>query len=456
MTRLKMKIPKRTINLKSATGIVIANMIGSGVFVTAGIIAGKLPNPTWVLSFWIIGGIIALLGALCYSELATRMPEGGGEYIYLGKLFHPIFGFLAGWTSFIVGFSAPIAGSALGFSEYIFSGLNIENIYSEELVLILKKVLAVVIVLLFTILHYRGIKTGVFVQNILVLIKIIVIIGLVLAGFILYEQNFSYLTGGVEVSSNDIAFGTAMMLIMFSYSGWNAVSYIAGEIKNPRRNIPFSLILGTLIVTAFYIILNLLILVSLPFNDVQGEITVIEKVFVNIFGDFTGNFLSIVIGILLVSSLSAFILIGPRIYYAMAKDRLFFRFASKIHPVFEVPSRSIAIQGSIAIFFVIFSSIEQLFIYLYYALNLFPIMAVFGIFIARKRKIGNNTSVNVIGYPIVPVIFLVFSIYLAVIAFVERPIESISAIATILFGIPCYYIFLRFTSNDNKGLLKNS
>jgi APA family basic amino acid/polyamine antiporter len=451
-----MKIPKRTINLKSATGIVIANMIGSGVFVTAGIIAGKLPNPTWVLSFWIIGGIIALLGALCYSELATRMPEGGGEYIYLGKLFHPIFGFLAGWTSFIVGFSAPIAGSALGFSEYIFSGLNIENIYSEELVLILKKVLAVVIVLLFTILHYRGIKTGVFVQNILVLIKIIVIIGLVLAGFILYEQNFSYLTGGVEVSSNDIAFGTAMMLIMFSYSGWNAVSYIAGEIKNPRRNIPFSLILGTLIVTAFYIILNLLILVSLPFNDVQGEITVIEKVFVNIFGDFTGNFLSIVIGILLVSSLSAFILIGPRIYYAMAKDRLFFRFASKIHPVFEVPSRSIAIQGSIAIFFVIFSSIEQLFIYLYYALNLFPIMAVFGIFIARKRKIGNNTSVNVIGYPIVPVIFLVFSIYLAVVAFVERPIESIAAIATILFGIPCYYIFLRFTSNDNKGLLKNS
>jgi APA family basic amino acid/polyamine antiporter len=451
-----MKIPKRTINLKSATGIVIANMIGSGVFVTAGIIAGKLPNPTWVLSFWIIGGIIALLGALCYSELATRMPEGGGEYIYLGKLFHPIFGFLAGWTSFIVGFSAPIAGSALGFSEYIFSGLNIENIYSQELVIILKKGLSVVIVLVFTILHYRGIKTGVFVQNIFVVIKVVAIIGLVLAGFILYEQNFSYLTGGVEVSSNDIAFGTAMMLIMFSYSGWNAVSYIAGEIKNPRRNIPFSLILGTLIVTAFYIILNLLILVSLPFNDVQGEITVIEKVFVNIFGDFTGNSLSIVIGILLVSSLSAFILIGPRIYYAMAKDRLFFRFASKIHPVFEVPSRSIAIQGSIAIFFVIFSSIEQLFIYLYYALNLFPIMAVFGIFIARKRKIGNNTSVNVIGYPIVPVIFLVFSIYLAVIAFVERPIESIAAIATILFGIPCYYIFLRFTSNDNKGLLKNS
>ncbi len=451
-----MKIPKRTINLKSAIGIVIASMIGSGVFVTSGIIAGKLPGPVWVLSFWIIGGIIALLGALCYSELATRMPEGGGEYIYLGKLFHPIFGFLAGWTSFTVGFSAPIAGSALGFSEYIFSGLNIENIYSQELVIILKKVSAVVIVLLFTILHYRGIKTGIFVQNILVLIKIIVIIGLVLAGFILYEQNFSYLSEDIRVSSNDIAFGTAMILIMFSYSGWNAVSYVAGEIKNPKRNIPFSLILGTLIVTAFYLVLNLLILVSLPFNDVQGVIAVFEKVFVNIFGEFTGNSFSIIIGILLISSLSAFILIGPRIYYAMANDRLFFRFASKIHPVFEVPSRSIAIQGSIAIFFVIFSTIEQLFIYLYYALNLFPIMAVFGIFIARKRKIGDKTAVNVIGYPIVPVIFLVFSIYLAVIAFVERPIESIAAIATILFGIPCYYILLRFTSNDNKGLLKNS
>ena len=451
-----MKTPKRTINLRSAIGIVIANMIGSGVFITSGIIAGKLPGPLWVLSFWLIGGAIALLGALCYSELATRMPEAGGEYIYLSKLFHPLFGFLAGWTSFIVGFSAPIAGSALGFSEYIFSGLNIENIYSQELVIILKKVLAVVIVLLFTILHYRGIKTGIFVQNILVLIKIIVIIGLVLAGFILYEQNFSYLSEDFRVSSNDIAFGTAMMLIMFSYSGWNAVSYIAGEIKNPKRNIPFSLILGTLIVTVFYIVLNLLILVSLPFNDVQGVIAVFEKVFVNIFGEFTGNSLSIILGIFLVSSLSAFIIIGPRIYYAMAKDRLFFKFASQIHPVFEVPSRSIAIQGSLAIIFVIFSSIEQLFVYLYYALNLFPMMAVLGIFIARKRGIGDETSVNVIGYPIVPALFIIFSFYLAIIAFIDRPIESIAAIATILFGIPCYFILLRFTSNDNKGLLKSS
>ena len=288
---------------------------------------------------------------------------------------------------------------------------------------------------------------GVFIQNIFVVIKVIAIIGLVLAGFMLYEQNFSYLTVGVKISSNDIAFGTAMMLIMFSYSGWNAVSYIAGEIKNPKKNIPYSLIIGTLVVATFYIVLNLLILASLPFNDIQGEITVFEKVFVNIFGGFTGNSLSIIIGILLVSSLSAFILIGPRIYHAMAKDRLFFKFASKMHPVFEVPSRSIAIQGGLAILFVIFSSIEQLFVYLYYALNLFPIMAVFGIFIARKRGIGNKTSVNLIGYPIVPVVFLIFSFYLAIITFVERPTESIAAIATILLGIPCYYILLRFRSN---------
>lgn len=444
-----MRSLKRTINLRSATGIVIANMIGGGIFVTVGIIAGKLPGPVWVLSFWIIGGIIALLGALCYTELATRMPEGGGEYIYLSKLFHPIFGFLAGWTSFLVGFSAPIAGSALGFSEYIIAGLNFEKIFSPELIIVFKKVLSVAIVLIFTILHYRGIKTGVFAQNIFVLIKIIVIIGLVLAGFLLFEQNFNQFRVGFREFSGDIAIGTAMMLIMFSYSGWNAVSYIAGEIKNPKRNIPISLILGTLTVAAFYIILNLLILASLPFNDIQGDVTVFEKVFVNIFGQFTGNFLSIIIGLLLVSSISAFILLGPRVYYAMAKDRLFFRFASKIHPVFEVPSRSIAVQGSIAIVFVIFTSIEQLFVYLYYALNLFPIMAVFGIFVARFRKIGDDSSVNVIGYPLVPIIFLVFSIYLAIITFIERPIESIAAIATIMLGIPCYYILLRVISKNN-------
>ncbi len=363
-------------------------------------------------------------------------------------------GFLSGWTSFIVGFSAPIAGSAIGFSEYIFSGLDIEYIYSPGIVIILKKALSVGLVLLFTILHYRGIKTGLFIQNIFVLVKIVVLIGLVLAGFILFDQNFNYISGDFRLSTNTIAFGTAMMLIMYSYSGWNAVSYVAGEIKNPKRNIPFSLIIGTLIVMGFYIILNLLIFMSLPYNNVQGEIAVFERVFVNILGELTGNTLSILIGFLLVSSLSAFILIGPRIYHAMAKDGLFFRFASQIHPIFKVPSRSVAIQGSLAIIFVVFSSIEQLFIFLYYALNIFPMMAVIGIFIARKRHIGDQSTVNVIGYPIVPILFIIFSIYLAIIAFIDRPFESTAAVATILFGVPCYFVLLRFTQIDKKMLLK--
>jgi len=434
---------KRQISLTTATAIVVANMIGSGIFITTGIIANKLPGPGWGLVCWIFGGLIAISGALCYAELSTRMPDVGGEYIYLKKLYHPIFGFLTGWTSLIVGFSAPIASSALGFAEYIFAGFNLKLIPNGFFSLIfLKKTAAVFIILIFTGIHYVGVRLGSKVQNFLTALKIIIVIGLAGFGFVFGSGQGLTLSFYSNGSFNGLTFGTAMMLVMFSYSGWNASAYIAGELKNPKKNLPLSLLGGTIIVIVLYLAINIFILQALPYSELQGTIAVVEAASVKTFGIWMGKVLSLLVAVALLSSLSAFVIIGPRVYFAMARDKLFFKFAAKIHPRYEVPGSSIIMQGVIATIMVLISSIEPLLLYIIFALNIFPWLAIFGIFIARKKGIGEETAFKVWGYPFIPIFFLTASLTLMVIMYLNRPIESTAAVLTVIFGIPCYFLWI--------------
>ncbi len=434
----------RKIGWITATSIVIANMIGAGIFTTSGLMAGNLPNPTWVLLFWLFGGMIAISGAMCYTELSTRMPDDGGEYLYLKKLYHPALGFLSGWTSFFVGFSAPIAASALGFAEYIIpaEGLSVSGEIVQNPVWI-KKLLALSVIVLFTVVHYLGHKLGSKIQNLLTAVKILIVFGLASLGMIMGTGDWSNLQFQTTEAYGGLAIGTAMMLVMFSYSGWNASSYIAGEMKNPRKSLPFSLLLGTGIVIAVYLSVNLFIFRSLPFNEVQGTIAIFEKASNAAFGSWFGRVLGILSAIALLASLSAFIMIGPRIYYAMALDKLFFPFAARIHRKFGVPGRSILIQGSIALVLVMIGSFEQIVIYVQFALLIFPFFAVAGLFIARRKKIGESMAVLVPGYPVVPVFFLLCSLLIMIIAYINRPIESTAAVITVIIGIPVYYIWVR-------------
>jgi len=389
---------------------------------------------------------------MCYAELATRMPEDGGEYLYLKRLYHPSLGFLSGWTSFFVGFSAPIAASALGFAEYIIpdKGLTV----SGEIIMDpfwIKKVLALSVIVLFTVVHYLGHKWGSRVQNFLTAIKILIVFGLATVGMILGKGDFSNLQFQSGEAYGGLAIGTAMMLVMFSYSGWNASSYIAGEMKNPRKSLPLSLLLGTGIVIAVYIAVNLFIFRSLPFSEVEGTIPIFEKASIAAFGEWFGRILGILSAIALLASLSAFIMIGPRIYYAMALDKLFFPFAAKVHRRFGVPGRSILIQGSIALILVLIGSFEQIVIYVEFALLIFPFFAVAGMFIARKKKIGESMAVRVKGYPFVPLFFLLCSLLIMIIAYINRPLESSAAVITVLIGIPIYYIWAKNMRFDEKS-----
>ena len=447
-----MEALERKLGTFSATAIVVANMIGTGIFTMSGLLAANLPSPGWVLLCWLFGGLIAIAGALCYAELATRMPEAGGEYVYLKKLYHPALGFLAGWTSLIVGFSAPIAAAAMGFSEYIYAGLNSQLLHLDSSQLVFfNKGIAVFVIFLFTFLHYFGLRLGARVQNVLTVMKILIVAGLASLGLLFGNGSGPKLSLGGE-SSGIMAIGTAMMFVMFAYSGWNASAYIAGEIKHPKKTIPLSLVGGTSIVIVLYLAINLFIFRMVPYSDLKGVIPVVETAAVQAFGAGMGSVVSLLVGVGLLSCLSAFIMIGPRVYYAMARDRLFFPFAAEVHARYKVPGKSVIVQGSIAVLMVLIGSFEQLIIYIAFALNIFLWLAVVGIFLARERKEGEESAVKVWGYPVVPLFFLIASLVLMVFNYVNRPLESSAAVLTILFGIPCYLLWVKGVGKKtNRG-----
>lgn len=434
----------RKIGAVTATSIVVANMIGAGIFTTTGFVAAMVPGGGWVIGCWILGGLIAVSGALCFAELSTRMPEVGGEYVYLKKLYHPALGFLTGWTSLIAGFSAPIAASALGFSGYVLGGLQnrLPAIGNEEL-LIYKKAAAILVILIFTAVHYLGIRFGSAVQNILTAIKIAIVLGLAVFGLQFVKWTGAALAFSGGSSQGDFAFGTAMMFVMFAYSGWNASAYIAGELKDPRRTLPVSLLAGTGIVIVLYLAVNLFILQSVPYRELQGMEEVVKAAAVRTFGGGMGNLLGLMTGLALLSSLSAYIILGPRVYYAMAKDRLFLPLAARVHPRFGVPGMSIVIQGAIAILMVVTGTLEQITYYVGFALGVFPWLAIAGIFLARKKGIGDASAARVWGYPVTPVFYLICSLTLMVIAFAGRPFASTIALITIALGVPCYFLWVK-------------
>jgi len=441
----------RQIGPVTATSIVVANMIGAGIFTTTGFVAAKVPAGGWVFACWLFGGFIAMAGALCYAELSTRMPDVGGEYVYLRKLYHPALGFLTGWTSLVAGFSAPIAASALGFSGYVFSGLQSRvPAISDGQLLLIKKGSAVAIILALTCVHYLGIRLGAAVQNTLTCLKIAIVLGLASFGLMLVNWSGSALAFGGGDAQGGFSFGTAMMFVMFAYSGWNASAYIAGEMKDPRRTLPLSLLAGTGIVIVLYLAVNLFILQSVPFQQLQGMEEVVKEASVRVFGSGFGNVLGLLTGLALLSSLSAYIILGPRVYYAMAQDRLFLPIAAQVHPRYGVPGVSILIQGAIAIFMVVTGTLEQITYYVGFALGIFPWLAIAGIFLARKKGIGDASAVKVWGYPIVPIFYLASSLLLMCVAFAGRPLASTIALITIVLGVPCYFLWVKGMKPDVK------
>lgn len=438
---------ERRLGLFPLTNIVIANMIGAGIFTTSGLLMGDLHDPRIMLALWLVGGLIALCGALSYGELGAAFPHAGGEYAFLSRLYHPILGFLSGWVSFFVGFSAPIAASAIGFSEYLtraFPGLltpGLLPVAGEALVM--KKIYAILIIAAFTFLHTRGLESGARVQNALTGLKILLIVGLVGAGFAFGRGSLAHLTAAAPFRLDFAGLktmGLSLMWIMFAYSGWNASAYVGSEVRDPSRNLPRSLLLGTGVVMALYAALNLFYIYAIPPAQMEGVISVAGLAAANLFGPSAGTVLSLLISFALFSSLSAYLILGPRVYYSMSRDGIFFKALAFVDPKCGVPTRSILLQGGIAAVMVLFGTFEQLLTYMGFSLGIFPLLAVLGVFKLRR---SGRSAVKLPGYPVASAVYLLVGAAILVLAFLRQPAESLVAIATALAGIPVYFFFRR-------------
>ncbi len=442
---LKTSHLERKLGLFPVINIVVANIIGAGIFTTTGYLMDFLGNPVMMLLLWLIGGLIAFSGALAFGELGAVFPEAGGEYTFISKLFHPLLGFLSGWLSLIVGFSAPIAASAIGFSKYFVwafpdfqSWLLFDQIMEPEL---FSKLLAVFVILAFSALHARGVELGAKVQDALTILKVLLVSGLVFAGFLWGEGSFSnikYTQSFAFDFADWKSLGLSLMFVMFAYSGWNSATYIGSEIKNPRKVIPRSLLISTVIVTLLYLLLNMFFVYAIPQGQMAGEPEIGGVAAGYAFGSVAETVISLLISFALFSSLSAFIILGPRVYYSMSRDGYFFRFVSKVHPRFKVPQNALLLQSLIAIVLVLSGTFEQILAYMGFSLGIFPILAVLGVF---KLRIKRKSTMKMPGYPFVHAFFIVMNVAILVLAYFERPWESNIAILTALSGIPVFYWF---------------
>ena len=431
----------RQLNLFPATNIVVGDMIGAGIFTTSGLLLLELGSPLVMISLWVVGGVLALCGALCYGALGATMPRAGGEYAYLSELFHPLLGFLTGWVSFFAGFSAPLAASSLGFSEYLWSAFPSLGLVGGAI--LWKKAVALALVAALAAIHMRGLGFGSKIQNYLAAGKVGLIAILVVAGFALGNGDFVNFQARATSNATNAswqAIGLSLMWIMFAYSGWNASGYIGSEIRSPRRNLPLSLILGTGVVLVLYIGLNALFVYAVSPAEMQGTIAVGGLAASHLFGPAAERMISLLIAFALMSAVSSLIIIGPRVYYAMARDGYFFKSVARVHPMYRVPSTAIAVQCMIAAVMIVSGTFDQILTYMGFCLGIFPILAVLGVF--RLRTIRYNSFRSIL-YPIAAVVFATVSLAILVLAYFERPAESSIAVLTVGVGMPFYLAFAK-------------
>jgi len=438
----------------SATALVISNMIGGGVLTTTGYLAGDLGSPHIVLLIWAAGAICALAGAFCYSELGVNFPSSGGEYVYLTQAFGPTWGFMTGWVSFFAGFSAPIAASALAFSDYLgyfFPALKLANSHhltgsgSWEFKFGPAQTVACILVAVFTVLNCLGVRRTARVQNVLTSMKILVILVFLIAGFAFGEGSWAnFSQSAVRTSNSPIysQFFVSLLFIYFAYSGWNAATYVAEELKQPARTLPISLACGTVLVAILFIGLNVLYIYAVPLESMKGVVAVGALAATHLFGPAVAGLFSAAMVLSLLATVNAMVTIGPRVYYAMAKNGAFFSAAAKVDPRWHTPVIAIVAQG-ICTMFMTMSPFQNLLLYIGFLLNLFAVMSVAALFRFRRRPGWQKLGVVSFAYPLVPAFFVAIGIWITVQGMTFRPVVSAAAAVTVATGALVYHFRIR-------------
>jgi APA family basic amino acid/polyamine antiporter len=422
-----------TISPLTATCIVVANMVGTGIFTSLGFQVAGVPTGFAILAIWIAGGICALCGALSYAELGAALPRSGGEYHFLGVIYHPALGFLAGWISATVGFAAPVAIAAIAFGTYlaeVVPGLN-------------PLFLSLAVVTICTIVLLRDLQLGSAFQNGSTILKIALIVVIILAGFwVKSTQPVSFLPtkadGALILSA---PFAISLYWVMFAYSGWNASTYIVGELRNPSRTIPLSVGLGTVIVMVLYLGMNAVFLRTTPIAEMVGKQQVAVIAGAHIFGEAGAKVMALFICLGLVSSVSGMMWIGPRITAAMGEDLRILTFLARRN-AHGVPVSAILAQYAIVVVMLLTATFQNAVNYVQFSLTLCSTLTVLGVFVLRWRQPDLPRPYRTWGYPITPLIFLGISVWMLehMLADSSTRAPSLWGLATMALGLVVYFL----------------
>ena len=439
------------LGLLDATTLVMGSMIGSGIFIVAADISRQVQSPGLMIMTWVVTAILTIIAALSYGELAAAMPHAGGQYVYLREAFGPLFGFLFGWTAFLVIQTGTIAAVAVAFAK--FTGVFFPVISESNKVLPFvntQQLLAIGVLVLLTVVNMRGVRTGAAVQNVFTFAKTAALLGLIAFGFLAgrneaaVERNFSNFWQNADWTWTTIRIvGVAMVGALFSADAWNNVTFTAGEVRNPRRNLPLSLALGVGIVSLLYIACNFVYLGALPLEAIQNapQDRVATAVAQQMAGSAGVQLIAAAIMISTFGCTNGILLAGARVYYAMALDGLFFRKAAALHPVHQTPVASLVIQCIWACGLTLTGRYGDLLDYVIFAVLLFYILTIAGVFVLRRTRPDMERPYRAFGYPVLPALYIVFAGLIEILLLLYKPNYTWPGLIIVLLGIPVYLIW---------------
>ena len=421
----------RAVSRVTATAIVIADMVGVGVFTSLGFQVADITSGFALILLWVVGGVVAICGAFCYAELATMFPRSSGEYNILRRIYHPAFGFVAGFLSATVGFAAPIALAAMAFGVYF------KAIVPEAPPLLL----GLGITWLAALVHLSGVRIGGIYHNVWTALKLVLIVAFMIAGFAFGDaQPISFAPSAADLPTVlGAPFAISLVFVLYSYSGWNAATYIAGEVEDPARNLPRALLAGTAIVIVLYVGLNAVFLATTPMRELSGELDVAIIAGRHVFGAVGGRIVGALIALGLISSISAMTWIGPRVTMTMGEDtpllRLFARQSKR-----GVPAVAIVFQLLVSNLLLLTRSFEAVLDYIQFSLTFCSFFAVVGLIKMRIAQPEHPRPYRAWGYPVTPLVFLGVTLFMMYYLVVNRPLQSLAGLATMLVGLLIYYM----------------
>jgi APA family basic amino acid/polyamine antiporter len=445
----------KALGLVDSTTLVMGSMIGSGVFVVAADISRQVQSPALMMMTWFATAALTLIAALSYGELAAAMPHAGGQYFYLREAFGPLWGFLFGWTMFLVIQTGTIAAVAVVFAKYagvFFPWISARRylVGSGRIGLTTQQLVAIGLIVFLTWSNTRGIRTGARVQNVFTFAKVAALLGLIGFGFLLgrnpaaVSDNFTHFWRGAGWNLDTVRLtGVAMVGALFSSDAWNNVTFTAGEVRNPKRNLPLSLALGVAIVSALYIASNYAYLNVLTFHEIEtaAEDRVATAAAFKMFGPAAAQLMAGAIMISTFGCNNGLILSGARVYYAMAKDKLFFRQAAELDPVHRAPRFSLLMQSAWAILLTLSGSYSDLLDYVIFAVLLFYMLTISGLFVLRRTRPDLERPYKAFGYPVLPAVYIVAAGAIDALLLVYKPGYAWPGLIIVLLGAPVYFIW---------------